>query len=123
MLAAWGYSDCRVTAAVDRIKDRLYIDLTGPYWPPERALLDAGYSTLDFPFEEIQSPQIPMVMQWNAAEFLAYLRSWSATQRYFGTLGQDPVSLIEPDLIAAWGDPTLRRDVRWDFHLRVGRMP
>ncbi len=123
LLAAWGYSDCRVTAAVDRIKDRLYIDLTGPYWPPERALLDAGYSTLDFPFEEIQSPQIPMVMQWNAAEFLAYLRSWSATQRYFGTLGQDPVSLIEPDLIAAWGDPTLRRDVRWDFHLRVGRMP
>ena len=53
---------------------------------------------------------------------LAYLRSWSATQRYIKALGEDPVTLIEPDLRAAWGDPAGKRDVRWQFHLRVGRV-
>ena len=52
---------------------------------------------------------------------LAYFRSWSATQRYIKVLGEDPVSLIEPDLRTAWGDPSRRRDVRWQFHVRAGR--
>jgi hypothetical protein len=30
--------------------------------------------------------------------------------------------LIEPDLRAAWGDPARIRDVRWQFHLRAGRL-
>ena len=42
--------------AIDRLKDELYIDLTGPYWPPERAYVDAGYKTLPFPFVEIAAP-------------------------------------------------------------------
>jgi hypothetical protein len=53
-------------------------------------------------------------------QFLAYLRSWSASQRYLAAKGEDPVTLVEADLRAAWGDEAMRR-VRWDFHLRAGR--
>jgi len=128
VLAAWAYSDCRVTPDVDVQKDRVYNELTGMYWPPERGLVDAGYHTIplpfgdDKPFAEIAAPPFVMSVSWNAAQFLAYLRSWSATQRYIKANGVDPVALVESDLRAAWGDPALRREVRWDFHLRCGRL-
>ena len=123
MLAVWAYAHCDVdNAAIDRAITRLYIDLTGPYWPTERSLVETGYRTIPFPFVEIAAPEFPMVAPWTVDHLLAYLRSWSATQRYIKALGEDPVSLIEPDLRAAWGDPARKRDVRWQFHLRVGRV-
>lgn len=121
VIAAWAYSDCNTgDAAIDRIKDRLYVDLTGPYWPPERAHVDAGYRTLPFPFVEIVSPPLPMTARWNVEQLLAYFRSWSAAQRYLKARGEDPVASIEPDLRAAWGDGARERDVRWQFHVRTG---
>jgi SAM-dependent methyltransferase len=128
VLAAWAYSDCHVSPDVDVLKDRVYIDLTGEYWPPERDLVEAGYQTIPFPFgadapfDEITAPAFTMSVAWNAAQFLAYLRSWSATQRYMRANGSDPVALVERELIAAWGDPEVRHDVRWNFHVRCGRL-
>jgi SAM-dependent methyltransferase len=122
ILAAWTYADCRTgDAAIDAIKNRLYVDLTGPYWPPERAYVDAGYRTLPFPFVEIVVPEFPMLAHWDVEHLLAYLRTWSASQRYLKAKGEDPVSLIEADLRAAWGDPALVREVRWQFYVRAGR--
>ena len=121
VIAAWTYADCRVGPGIDELKDRLYIDLTGPYWPPERAHVESGYRTLAFPFDEIASPSFAMRMAWNVDQFLAYLRSWSATQRYLTAVGEDPVTLIEPELRVAWGNASATHEVRWDFHLRCGR--
>jgi ubiquinone/menaquinone biosynthesis C-methylase UbiE len=122
LFAAWAYSDCATgDPDIDRIKDKLYIDLTGPYWPPERVHVDAGYKTLLFPFVEIAAPQFKMIAQWTVEHLLAYFRSWSATQRYIKAKGDDPVAIIEPQLRAAWGDAAAVRDVRWQFHLRCGR--
>ncbi len=121
VFAAWTYSDCRIEQAIDAVKDRLYVDLTGPYWPPERLHVDSGYRTLPFPFTAIATPRFEMCANWTLAQFLAYLRSWSATQRYLKDTGDDPVALVEADLLGAWGDPASRRVVRWDFHLRCGR--
>jgi SAM-dependent methyltransferase len=122
VIAAWAYSDCHIgDAAIDAVKDRLYIDLTGPYWPPERIHVDAGYTSLAFPFAQIPAPPFPMIASWSVDQLLGYFRSWSATQRYIKAKGEDPVALIEPDLRAAWGDAGRVRDVRWQFHLRAGR--
>lgn len=122
IFAAWTYADCSTgETAIDRAKDHLYIDLTGKYWPPERVHVDAGYTTLPFPFVEIAAPPFEMTAHWTLADFLAYLRTWSAAQRYLKANGVDPVSLIEADMRAAWGDPTQARDVRWAFTVRVGR--
>ena len=122
VIAEWCYSDCHVDAAVDRAKDRLYVDLTGPYWPPERKHVDAGYRDLPFPFMPIMAPAFDMYATWTLAQFVAYLRSWSASQRHLGATGVDPVTLVESDLRAAWGDPQSQREVRWTFHLRCGRV-
>jgi len=122
VVAFWTYADCRVDAAVDAQKNRVYVDLTGPYWPPERALVESGYASLPFPFERIATPRFELCMQWDVEHYLGYLRSWSATQRYIRALEQDPVSLVEADLRAAWGEPDRVREVRWDFHLHCGRV-
>jgi SAM-dependent methyltransferase len=123
VFAAWTYADVSSgDAAIDAAKNKLYIDLTGPYWPPERVHVDAAYRTLPFPFAEIAPPVFPMAAHWDVEHFLAYLRSWSATQRYIKARGHDPVALIEPKLRAAWGDPVRVREVRWQFHVRAGRV-
>jgi len=122
LFAAWAYAGCAVgDAPIDRVIDHLYNDLTGPYWPPERAYVDAGYTTLPFPFVEIPVPSFPMHVHWNVSQLLGYFRSWSATQRYIRAKGTDPVGIVEADLRRAWGDMTRTRDVTWTFHLRAGR--
>lgn len=123
VIAVWAYSDCSIgDAAIDRLKDHLYVDLTGPHWPTERSLVETGYRTLPFPFVEIAPPPFPMIAHWSVDHLLAYFRSWSATQRYLKVKGQDPVAQIEPELRAAWGDPSRKRDVSWQFHVRAGRV-
>jgi SAM-dependent methyltransferase len=123
VFAAWTYADVSTgDTAIDAAKNRLYVDLTGPYWPPERVHVDAAYRTLPFPFTEIATPAFAMIAHWNVEQLLAYLRSWSATQRYIKAQGHDPVALVEPELRAAWGDPSRVRDVQWQFHLRAGRV-
>ena len=124
VFAAWAYAACGTgEAAIDGVIEHLYGDaLTGPHWPPERAYVDAGYRTIPFPFAAIDAPEFPMIMRWNVDQLLAYLRSWSATQRYIKANGKDPVGMVEPDLREAWGDPPRVREVRWQFHLLAGRV-
>jgi SAM-dependent methyltransferase len=121
VFAAWSYADCHVEPAVDAAIARAYVDLTGPYWPPERAHVDDGYARIEIPFEPIAAPPFEMVAHWNAAQLLAYLRSWSATQRYLKANERDPIAEVEDELLHAWGDPMRMRDVRWIFHLRTAR--
>jgi SAM-dependent methyltransferase len=121
VFAAWSYADCHVDPAVDEAIARAYVDLTGPYWPPERAHVDDGYAQVAIPFEPIAAPPFEMMAHWNAAQLLAYLRSWSATQRYLKANERDPIAEVEDELLHAWGDPAKPRDVRWAFHLRAAR--
>jgi SAM-dependent methyltransferase len=122
VLAAVAYADCAIAPEIDAIKNYLYVDLLDSYWPPERRLVEQRYRTIDFPFVEIAAPHFDLVMHWDAAQFLAYLRSWSATQRYVKERGVDPVDLIEADMLAAWDKPDEPRDVRWALTIRAGRI-
>lgn len=122
VVAEWSYADCRIDAAVDAVKNRLYVDVLDPYWPPERRLVESGYSELAFPFERIAAPPFELSVEWDLAQFLAYLRSWSATQRYIAANAQDPVAALAQDFSLAWGDPGAARRVVWDLALRAGRV-
>ncbi|MEY2114011.1 class I SAM-dependent methyltransferase [Rhodanobacter sp. FW106-PBR-R2A-1-13] len=122
LLAISAYGNCSVSRAVDAVERRLYADTLGPDWPPERALVDAGYRDLPFPFAPVEAPSFMLRADWNLAQFLAYLRSWSAAQRYARRTGRDAVVDAAPGLAAAWGDPDQKRAVRWPFFVRVGRV-
>ena len=119
LLAAWCYELCSVNDACDAEVQRLYEEIVGEFWPPERRFIDAHYATIEFPEPCIDSPGFQMQVGWHVSHMLGYLRTWSACRRYEDQHGQDPVSIIEPALSAAWGD--VKRSVRWPITLRACR--
>jgi ubiquinone/menaquinone biosynthesis C-methylase UbiE len=123
IVAVWCYEMHHITPAIDAIVHRLYADIVGDYWPPERRIVEEGYRTLPFPFAELASPEFQMVHSWDLEHLIGYFGSWSSTQRYRKQNGEDPVALIADDLKAAWGDPQRTRDVVWPLNVRAGRVP
>lgn len=121
LIAVWTYAHCRIATGIDALVDDFYGNVVGPYWPPERRHTESGYATLPFPFAPVAIEPFDLEAHWDCAQFIAYLRSWSATQRYRAARGNDPVATLEPALIAAWGDPSLVRTVSWALSIRVGR--
>lgn len=122
LFVAWTYAGCNVTPQVDAVIARLYDDMLGAYWPPERRLVDEGYASLALPFEPLPTPAFEMRTDWNAGQLLAYLSSWSAAQRYRAATGRDAVAEIADELREAWGHPEQSRAVRWNLAMRAGRV-
>ncbi len=123
IIAVWCYGMSRTDrAAVDAVLDRFYSGVVGPYWPPERRLIEEGYRTIPFPFAEVMPPAFDMLADWTLPQMLGYLRTWSATWRYQAVHGADPVVALESQLAPLWGDPCERRAVRWPLAVRVGRV-
>ncbi|ODU40913.1 class I SAM-dependent methyltransferase [uncultured Aquimonas sp.] len=121
VIAVWCYGLSLVTPAVDQVFMRLYRGVLGPYWPPERKHVENGYAELPFPFAPIEAPRFNIELELRLADYLDYLRSWSASQAWLRKHGEDPVLQIADDMAAAWGDPEQALRVRWPIHLKVGR--
>jgi ubiquinone/menaquinone biosynthesis C-methylase UbiE len=122
VIAEWGYAHCSVLSGVDALCAALYSNVLGAYWPPERAHVEAAYATLEFPFEPLPMPSLEMREEWNLQQYLAYLASWSALQRFRRERGSDPLAAMSDAFSAAWGDPELPRAVRWQLFVRAGRL-
>lgn len=97
-----------------------YRDEIGPYWPPERALVDSGYATMDFPFTELPVPAMDIERSWTCADLLGYISTWSATRRAREAGREDLLVAFGEALTAPWG--TGRRRVRWPVRMRMGRV-
>ena len=121
-IAVWTYGLCAISPEIDRIIARLYEEIVGPYWPPERRDIEDGYAKLPLPFESIATPDFTMQERWNRLQLCAYLRSWSATARFLAATGEDAVTMIEPGLAQAWGDAETVQAVRWPLTVHAGRI-
>jgi len=121
LVAAWTYERCSVDPRVDAVFDGLYAGVLEPYWPPERRHVADGYARLPFPIAPVAAPDFAMALDWTLPQYLAYLSSWSATQRCIAATGRDPVAAIAPAMADAWGDPAIPRTVRWPLTVRAGR--
>lgn len=119
LIALWCYGLFRLSPALDELIGHFYRQTVGSYWPPERRLVDEHYATLDFPFAELAPPEFVMSRMWTVDQVLAYLRTWSAVQRYRKAHGVDPVSTIQSELTCLWGDIETR-EVRWPLYVRAG---
>ena len=121
VLALWSYGVHSVDAGpIDDAVGRFYTEVVGPYWPPERRLIEEGYRTIPFPFSEIEAPPFTLAATWTLPELMGYLRTWSATTRYRERVGHDPVALLEQKLLPLWGPPGDARRVSWPLAIRAG---
>ncbi len=122
LFAAWTYAQSRVTQAVDVAFDRLHDELLEDWWPDGREHVIASYRTLPFAFERVAAvPAVAMHCDWNLPQYVAYLRSWSACERYLRATGKDALAPILAELSSAWGDPQTMRAVCWPLTVHVGR--
>jgi SAM-dependent methyltransferase len=121
IIAVWSYHGFHAGPEVETVVHRFYKDIVGPYWPPERALVERGYGALEFPFAQVEPPEFPLEKLWDLPALIGYLRTWSATQRYEAATGHDPLELVRDELVAAWGLPQRVRTFGWDLDLRIGR--
>lgn len=122
IIAVWAYNLLSISPDIDRLIGIFYRETTGPFWPPERDIVEAGYSGVGFPFEEITAPHFEIKSHWTLAQLLGYLRTWSATQRFIAARHYDPVVLLGGELRNLWQPASDVRSVRWPLSLRVGKV-
>ena len=99
---------------------RFYADEIGPYWPPERTLVDSGYADIDFPFPELQAPPMAIRLQWDLPQLLGYVSTWSAARRAREAGQAQHLIAFADDMAELWGDPATPRAVSWPIRLRLG---
>jgi SAM-dependent methyltransferase len=119
VLAASAYNLLHVEPDIDEVVNRYYYEVVGPFWPPERKLVEQ-FADLPFPFHRVDAPKFEMTARWNLDHLLGYLQTWSSTQRFIASTGANPLEQIMDELRGAWGDPDGTHRVSWPLTLRVG---
>ena len=120
VLAAWSYADPRLEGPPGLSLDA-FAEAMHPWWPARRALVDSGYRTISFPFDEFPAPAFAMTADWPLDALVGYLGTWSAVGAYRTARGEDPIPPVRAALAGAWGDPAAPRRVAWTLSLRAGR--
>lgn len=121
LFAAWTYTLLQSEPPLNAIVEDFYVNIIGPYWPAERRWVDNAYRDMPFPFDGMAAPAFEIRREWTLGELLAYLRTWSATQRYLKETGSDPCLALAARLAAVWPDPAGTKTITWPIALRCGR--
>lgn len=122
VLALISYGVLNLEPALNERFQKFYWDEIGPYWPSERKLVDTGYATIDFPFEELAAPSLEIRVHWPLSDFLGYLLAWSAVHSA-REAGRDEVLInFADDISTAWGNGDIRRSIAWPINMRIGRL-
>lgn len=121
VLAFWSYGISKIDhGPADELFQDFYWNVVGPYWPPERKIVEEGYQTLPFPFKELQPPPITMKTRWTLPELIGYLSTWSGVKRYVEARGESPLPQFEAQMLLAWENPEIRREITWPLSMRAG---
>ena len=119
-LAVWTYGLLSISPEIDVLLNSFYRETLRGYWPPERALVDAGYKGLVFPFSERATPSFRMTRKWTLKQLSGYLDTWSAVSEYRKANGSSPVGRFVAGIEPLWGDNATARRVTWPLELKVG---
>lgn len=122
VLVAWGYQDIVVPTALQAAVEAFADDIR-PYWPVERALVDAAYAGFDWPFPAIDAPAMAIEADWPLPRLLAYFSSYSASRRHREATGVDAVAAHAGAIAAAWGDADATQRLRWPMFVHACRKP
>lgn len=123
VVALISYGVARFDADLDARFQAFYAGEIGPYWPPERRLVDDGYRGLDFPFSKLPQPELEIVRDWSADMVLGYISTWSAFRRAREDDRHDMLCAFSRDFLTLWGDPVQSRRIIWPINMRLGAVP
>ncbi|TRW23042.1 methyltransferase domain-containing protein [Flavobacterium zepuense] len=119
IFAVLGYGLFSTNADTDKILHKFYYDIVGPYWDAERRYLDENYTTIPFPFNEVETQKFTNHFTWTLEQLIGYLETWSATQHYIKKNGSNPIDIIRVELQQSWEKSD--KSVTFPLLLRIGR--
>lgn len=119
VIAAWVYGLLKVSPDIDPLIEHFYKQVVGPYWDPERRIIDEELRTIDFPFNEIQSPRFVMTSIWTLKQLEGYLNTWSAVKNYRESTGNNPTQEL---MARIKGLDNRKFTVTFPLFVRVGRV-
>ncbi|QAU35671.1 class I SAM-dependent methyltransferase [Janthinobacterium sp. 17J80-10] len=122
ILALISYGVLKLEPGLNDCFQKFYYDEIGPYWPLERKLVDTGYTTINFPFEELTAPSLEIHLEWNLFQFLGYLLTWSAVQNAKEAGKEEILMKFANNMAKAWGNADLNRAISWPINMRIGRL-
>lgn len=122
MIAVIGYGLFSVNECVDPWLHHFYKDIIGPYWDKERKYIDELYTTIPFPFTEINAPHLQIAYRWKREQFIGYINTWSAVQHFVKANNSHPLSdELKHELNDIWPDDILYK-VSFPLLLRTGHL-
>lgn len=122
IIALWGYGFISASDnEIDRIFQKLGREILKEYWDENVNKIWNGYDSFPFPFEEIDHPEFIMKIEWSLDQFVSYVSSWSAAQKFKEKNGSSPVDSVWDDLVKSWKDPNLKHSFSTPLTIRVGK--
>lgn len=122
IIAAWCYQIPKINAQIDPILTQFHDITLGKYWVHANHLVDAEYTTIDFPFNRIETPAFQSQKNLNLQGLIDYLNTWSATQKYIADIKINPTLALHQELLNVWQNPLEELTLTWKFHLLVGNL-
>jgi SAM-dependent methyltransferase len=123
VFVAWGYQDIEVP---ERLREAVgaFSARIRDAWPAERELVDRAYADFGFPFEPVDTGELPVheiAAEWSLMRLLEYFSSYSAVKRYREAHGIDPVAAHAWVIAEAWGDSSATQRLRWPLFVHARR--
>jgi SAM-dependent methyltransferase len=122
VIAAWAYGVPTILSPeVDELIQHFHYHTLDSYWLHENRLVEKGYETIPFPFQQIHSPEFYFEKTMKLDELAGYLNTWSATQSFINENKFNPTEQVFAELRNIWGDVASEKTVRWKLAMKVGR--
>lgn len=121
IIAAWGYGLLSVNNEIDELILDFYQVRLGKYWSAERKLIDHAYSTIPFPFKEINTPEFFIETLWTIQQLEGYLNTWSAVNSYRQQEKTNPVDDLIHHIEKHWHSGENRK-ISFPIFLRMGEI-
>jgi ubiquinone/menaquinone biosynthesis C-methylase UbiE len=120
LICVIGYSRIKISEPIDAIITKFYTDIIGPYWDKERRYIDEHYTTIPFPFEEIQTPNFENKLQWSLEHVIGYLNTWSAVKHFIRQNNCNPVDKLQIEIEQHWKKDEIK-EVTFPLLVRIGK--
>jgi ubiquinone/menaquinone biosynthesis C-methylase UbiE len=120
VIAVLGYGLFSTNPETDKIINRFYVDIIGAYWDDERKYIDENYTTIPFPFNEVEVKKFTNKFTWTFEQLIGYLETWSAVQHYIKQNGSNPLDSIRAELQQSWAQNDAT--VTYPLLLRIGKL-
>ena len=120
-IAAWMYSLLSISPLINKlINVDHYKNTLDTYWDYERKYVDDNYTTIPFPFREIETPLFQIHFEWTLQELEGYLNTWSALLKFIAVNHFNPVDELIKQIRPYWNQEKMK--IVFPVHLRMGQI-